>query len=42
MLKTLRNAWAVPELRRKLLFTALIIVLYRLGSQIPVPFVDAS
>lgn len=42
MFKTLRNAWAVPELRKKLLFTFFIIILYRLGSQIPVPYVDAA
>ncbi|MCI8590728.1 MAG: preprotein translocase subunit SecY [Clostridiales bacterium] len=42
MFKTLRNAWAVPELRKRILFTLFIIVLYRLGSQIPVPYVDAD
>ena len=42
MLKTLRNAWAVPEIRKKIIFTLFIIVLYRIGSQIPVPFVDAE
>ena len=40
MLKTLKNAWRIPELRSKLLFTLLIIVLYRLGANIPVPYVD--
>ena len=40
MLKTLKNAWKLPELRGKLLFTLLIIVLYRLGANIPVPYVD--
>ena len=40
MLKTLRNAWKIPELRSKLLFTLLIIVLYRLGANIPVPYVN--
>ena len=40
MLKTLRNAWNVTELKNKLLFTLLIIVIYRLGSNIPVPYVD--
>ena len=40
MLKTLKNAWRIPELRGKLLFTLLIIVLYRLGANIPVPYVD--
>ncbi len=42
MLQTLKNAWRTPELRRKLLFTLFILVLYRIGTAIPVPFVDAS
>ncbi len=42
MLRTLKNAWKVPELRNKLLFTLLIIVIYRLGSSIVVPYVDSS
>ena len=42
MFKTLRNAWNIPELRQKLLFTLLMIVLYRIGSVIPVPYVDPS
>lgn len=42
MLKTLRNAWAVPELRKKLIFTVFVLILYRLGCQIPVPYVDSS
>ncbi len=42
MIKTLRDAWNVPELRRKIVFTLFIIVLYRLGSVLPVPFVDQS
>ena len=40
MFKTLKNAWRIPELRSKLLFTLLIIVLYRLGANIPVPYVN--
>ncbi len=42
MLQTLKNAWRTPDLRRKLLFTLFILVLYRIGASIPVPFVDAS
>ena len=42
MLDTFRNAWKIEDLRKKLLFTLLIIVLFRLGSAIPVPFVTAS
>lgn len=39
---TIRNIFGVKDLRSKILFTLLILVLYRLGAQIPVPFVDAS
>ncbi len=42
MLETLRNAWKVPEIRKKLLYTMLIVVIYRLGGYVPVPFLDAS
>ncbi len=42
MLQTLRNAWKVPELKSKMIFTLIIIVLYRLGSQIPVPFISSD
>ncbi len=40
MLKALGNAWRVPELRRKLLFTAVILILYRLGAFVPLPGVN--
>ena len=40
MLKALGNAWRVPELRRKLLFTAAILALYRLGAYVPLPGVN--
>ncbi len=40
MFKTLRNAWAIPELRKKLIFTVLIMLLYRIGNVIPVPYID--
>ena len=39
MFQTLKNAWKITELRSKLLFTLLIIVLYRLGSVLPMPWV---
>lgn len=39
MLETLRNAWKVKELRNKILFTIMIIIIFRIGSAIPVPFV---
>ncbi|MBM3678604.1 MAG: preprotein translocase subunit SecY [Actinobacteria bacterium] len=42
MLSWLANAWRVPELRRRLLFTAFALAVYRLGSWIPAPGVDAS
>ena len=42
MFKTLKNAWRVPELKKKLLFTLLIVVLYRLGANIPVPYVSSG
>ncbi|EQB86054.1 preprotein translocase subunit SecY [Clostridium punense] len=42
MLSTLRNAWKVPELRKRMLFTLLIVVIFRLGIFIPVPGVDTS
>src|SRR6059058_1557939 len=42
MLSWLANAWRVPELRKRVLFTALILALYRLGSWIPAPGVDSE
>ena len=42
MIQTLVNAWKIPELRKKLMFTALILLLYRIGNVIPVPFIDAA
>ena len=40
MFKTLKNAWRIPELKKRLLFTLLIVVIYRLGANIPVPYVN--
>ena len=42
MFNTIRNAWRIPDLRKKLLYTLLIIVVFRFGSVIPAPFLDAS
>ena len=42
MLQTLRNAWRIEELRKKILFTLVIILLYRLGNAIPVPDVNIA
>lgn len=40
MFSALANAWKIPELRRKILFTLLMLVIFRLGSHIPVPGID--
>lgn len=42
MFNTLKNAWKIPDLRKKLLFTLFIIVAFRFGSVVPVPFLDVS
>ena len=42
MFKTLRNAWGIPELRKKIIFTLFILLLFRVGSVIPVPYIDAA
>ena len=42
MFKTLQNAWKIPELRKKLIFTMMILLIYRLGSVIPLPYVDTA
>ena len=42
MLKTIANAWKIPDLRKKILFTALILLIFRIGAAIPVPFVNAG
>ena len=42
MFKTLRDAWHIPELRKKLMFTVIILLLYRFIGVIPVPFVDVK
>ena len=42
MFSWLANAWRVPELRRRVLFTAMILALYRLGSWVPAPGVDSE
>ena len=42
MLETIRNAWRIPDLRRKLLFTLFALLIYRFGANIPVPGIDAS
>lgn len=42
MFKTIVNAWKIPELRKKILFTVLILVIYRLGNSIPIPFINST
>ncbi|MBP0975754.1 MAG: preprotein translocase subunit SecY [Oscillospiraceae bacterium] len=42
MFKTLKTAWGIPEIRKKILFTLLIIVIFRLGSVLTVPFIDTT
>ncbi len=42
MIQTIRKAWGIPELRKKILFTLLILVIYRVGSAIPVPYVNVD
>lgn len=42
MFETIRNAWKVAEIRKKLLFTLLIIIIFRFGSALTVPFLELS
>jgi len=42
LFKTIQNAWRIPDLRKKILFTLFIIIVFRIGSVIPVPFLDVS
>ena len=42
MIETIRNAWRVPELKKKMLFTIMALLIFRLGSAIPVPYIDSA
>ena len=42
MFSTLANAWKIPELRKKLIFTVMMLLIYRVCSVIPVPFIDVA
>ena len=42
MFQTLKNAWSVPEIRKKFIYTLIMIIIFRLGSAITVPFLDLS
>ena len=40
MLSTLKSAWKIPEIRKKINFTLLMLLIFRLGSSIPVPYMN--
>ena len=42
MLSTLRNAWRIPDIRKKMTFTILMLLVVRLGAAVPVPFMNKS
>ena len=42
MFETLRNAWKIPDLRKRMIFTLLMFLVYRLGAVIPVPGIDRT
>lgn len=42
MFRVLRNAWMIADLRKKILYTLFIVLIFRLGSAISVPFVDVA
>lgn len=42
MIQTIRNAWKIPELKKKILFTVFALLIFRLGSAVPVPFVNTA
>lgn len=42
MLSTLKNAWKVPDLRKRILYTLMMMAIFRLGSTIPVPFIKSE
>ena len=42
MIETVRNAWKVPELRKKIMFTIFALLIFRLGSAVPVPYIDST
>ncbi len=42
MIQTIRSAWKVQELRNKLLFTIFALLIFRIGSAVPVPFIDTA
>ncbi len=42
MFQTFRNAWKIDDLRKKIIFTFIVLLIFRLGAAIPVPFIDAD
>ena len=42
MIQTIRKAWGVPELRKKIVFTLLILLIFRIGNAIPVPYINPT
>ena len=42
MIETLKNAWKITELRKKIIFTLFILMIYRVGNVIPVPYIDVT
>ena len=42
MIQTIKKAWGIPELRKKIIFTALILLIFRIGNAIPVPYVNTG
>ena len=42
MFQTFKNAWKIDELRKKIIFTLFILLIFRLGAAIPAPFINAA
>ena len=42
MIQTIKKAWGIPELRKKIVFTALILLIFRIGNAITVPYVNTE
>ena len=42
MIQTIRNAWKLPELRKKILFTVFALLIFRLGAAVPVPYINGE
>ncbi|MBR5448224.1 MAG: preprotein translocase subunit SecY, partial [Clostridia bacterium] len=42
MFETIRNAWKVADLKRKLIYTMIVLLLYRVGTALPVPYLNAG